>query len=776
MRKLTNEYNASRNVMEENTSSSLEEFTSSSTPYSENNVQYDDEQLKNVQVAGRFDESPSLNNPFTTQRDDFMESFPDSQGDSQNSLLPTHTHGTARYQASNPYPDYRGYYSRDRTSEGNNRNVNNTSYDGEYTSSSNSKSNLNTNTKFNDSIGNENSPPNPGKYISTSKLISDIPLSNSFIHTPKPFDRYPKVSSTVPKQVLQINKVVISPTETNTKSSNHNSSSTIDSSSFGSKNNGFIEKDFSPFGGYPKSLFPLSMDEKEVDDYLHNPNPEEEAKLDRRRVLEDLRHMNTKSLMGFAGLLTLFLGAMAVFIVLPALTFTGYVNHSTKTDSVPENVTFVEYLTEYQYPQLAAIRTSLIDPDTPTSAYTKKSKNGDTWQLVFSDEFNAEGRTFYEGDDQFWTSPNIHYAATNDLEWYSPDSTTTSNGTLKLRMDAYKNHNLFYRSGMLQSWNKFCFTQGSIEVSANLPNYGRVAGLWPGIWTMGNLARPGYLASTEGLWPYSYDSCDAGITPNQSSPDGISYLPGQRLSACTCDDEDTPSPGIGRGAPEIDVLEGSVDTALGTGVASQSLQVAPFDIWYIPDYEYIEIYNFSTTAMNSYTGGPFQQAISAVTTLNTAWYEYGPQGGYYQTFGMEYLNDDKDGYVQWSVGGVPTFTLYSTALHPNGNIGWRTISKEPMSIILNLGISNSWDYIDWPQIFFPVTMSIDYVRIYQPKNAISTTCDPEDFPTYDYIESHKNAYTNANLTSWKMAGYTFPKNALTGNCKSSAWNARKKKT
>ena len=31
--------------------------------------------------------------------------------------------------------------------------------------------------------------------------------------------------------------------------------------------------DFSPFGGYPASSFPLHIDEKEPDDYLHNPNP-----------------------------------------------------------------------------------------------------------------------------------------------------------------------------------------------------------------------------------------------------------------------------------------------------------------------------------------------------------------------------------------------------------------------------------------------------------------------------------------------------------------------
>ncbi|CAL9732472.1 beta-glucan synthesis-associated protein Kre6p [Monosporozyma unispora] len=778
VRNLTDEFSPSR---QDNLSNSQEDFTPSLTPYSENQFGSEsttdtptNEEVQQIEQAGErersFDELLPPTNPFVTESEESSGSYTsDSQINSQNSLLPHDTHrphdnnsnNNLQEQVGSPYSDYRGYYTKE---------MHNNSYDSSYTSTSNS--NLNSN-DFNQNHMHLTPQPH-ARYISTSQMVSDIPLSHSFIHTPKPFDRYPKVSSTIPPPNARFANTTTSSTDTPIQGPGYNTSTTSGSgsSSFGSHNNGLMEKDFSPFGGYPTSFFPLNMDEKESDDYLHNPDLEEEARLDKRRVWEDFKHMNMKSFIGFVGIMILFLGSMAVFIVLPALTFTGYVDHPKEAVVSTVNETVTQFLTDYEYPQLSAIRTLLVDPDTPSDAMAHEAKNGDSWELVFSDEFNAEGRTFYDGDDQFWTAPDIHYDATKDLEWYTPDGVHTEEGTLKLRMDAYKNHDLFYRSGMVQSWNKFCFSQGAIEISANLPNYGRVSGLWPGLWTMGNLARPGYLASTEGLWPYSYDSCDAGITPNQSSPDGISYLPGQRLSACVCDGEDTPSPGFGRGAPEIDIIEGEVDSTLGVGIASQSLQIAPFDIWYIPDYNFIEVYNYTTTVMNSYTGGPFQQAISAVTTLNTEWYEYGPQGGNFQTFGMEYLNDEDEGYIQWSVGGTPTFTLYATALHPNGNIGWRTISKEPMSIIMNLGISNSWAYIDWRQIFFPVTMSIDYVRVYQPKDAISTTCDPKDFPTYDYIESHKNAYTNANLTSWESAGYTFPLNALTGNCKSSDWDAR----
>jgi len=81
-------------------------------------------------------------------------------------------------------------------------------------------------------------------------------------------------------------------------------------------------------------------------------------------------------------------------------------------------------------------------------------------------------------------------------------------------------------------------------------------------------------------WPYTYDSCDVGTAPNQTRDglplaatvngdtiiaDGaLSYLPGQRLSRCTCPGESHPGPVhadgtyVGRAAPEIDIFEAQV--------------------------------------------------------------------------------------------------------------------------------------------------------------------------------------------------------------------------
>lgn len=46
----------------------------------------------------------------------------------------------------------------------------------------------------------------------------------------------------------------------------------------------------------------------------------------------------------------------------------------------------------------------LIDLETPQEQYTYTSfrDNSTELQLVFSDEFNTDGRTFYPGDDPYW--------------------------------------------------------------------------------------------------------------------------------------------------------------------------------------------------------------------------------------------------------------------------------------------------------------------------------------------------------------------------------------
>ncbi len=62
------------------------------------------------------------------------------------------------------------------------------------------------------------------------------------------------------------------------------------------------------------------------------------------------------------------------------------------------------------------------------------------------------------------------------------DAVTTKGGNLVITLTEEQLHGLNFKSGMLQSWNKFCFTRGYIEVNMSLPGDPRVPGLWPAAW------------------------------------------------------------------------------------------------------------------------------------------------------------------------------------------------------------------------------------------------------------------------------------------------------
>ena len=141
----------------------------------------------------------------------------------------------------------------------------------------------------------------------------------------------------------------------------------------------------------------------------------------------------------------------------------------------------------------------LIDPATPQDARTISDfHDGKQWQLVFSDEFNTDGRSFYPGDDPYWEAVDLHYWQTNNIEWYDPRAITTRNGSLEITLSAEPEHDRNYTGGMMSSWNKFCFTGGIVVASIVLPGSTNILGLWPAIWAMGNLGRVGYGASLDG--------------------------------------------------------------------------------------------------------------------------------------------------------------------------------------------------------------------------------------------------------------------------------------
>jgi len=52
----------------------------------------------------------------------------------------------------------------------------------------------------------------------------------------------------------------------------------------------------------------------------------------------------------------------------------------------------------------------------------------------------------------YWEAVNLHYWATNDYEWYDPDSAITKAGNLEIVLTEQPNHDLNFRSAMIQGW------------------------------------------------------------------------------------------------------------------------------------------------------------------------------------------------------------------------------------------------------------------------------------------------------------------------------------
>lgn len=146
----------------------------------------------------------------------------------------------------------------------------------------------------------------------------------------------------------------------------------------------------------------------DLDDELHNPDPIGDALLDRSFDIFSLRGWATATslVVLLGGLLALFVGyPVVVNFTHPGPPIKGFnLGGINGTGQVP-------LLTNF--PQM-------IDADTPMSAYTYTGADGKKYDLVFSDEFNVDGRSFYPGDDPWWEAVDLHYWPTEDLEWYDP--------------------------------------------------------------------------------------------------------------------------------------------------------------------------------------------------------------------------------------------------------------------------------------------------------------------------------------------------------------------
>jgi len=153
-----------------------------------------------------------------------------------------------------------------------------------------------------------------------------------------------------------------------------------------------------------------SPSDKEPDDWLHNPDPRRDRKIDRGGTIFTLR-----GLINNGCLLLLAVALISVFAGWPIAQHIKNRQHDGGNTSGSYNLGGINATGQQG---TFARGFELIDTATPESAYFHTSlATGEQWELVFSDEFEREGRTFWSGDDPFWEAENYHYWVTNNLEW-----------------------------------------------------------------------------------------------------------------------------------------------------------------------------------------------------------------------------------------------------------------------------------------------------------------------------------------------------------------------
>lgn len=429
----------------------------------------------------------------------------------------------------------------------------------------------------------------------------------------------------------------------------------------------------------------------------------------------------------------------------------------------------------------------------------------DTYDLVFSDEFNVDGRDFSDGSDPKWTALNKNDYTNGALHYYTPKNVHTRNGDLIIQSKAEKTKFVgvndtslekaifekTFTSAMLQTWNKFCFTGGIIEAEIELPGDHETTGLWPAFWLLGNIARHTYVGSTNHVWPWSSNECtDASRSA-------------QKISGCTNTQHYGMKGRFGRGAPEIDIFEvqaGTVpknegifrESPVGQPFMSNSFQVAPGRSvnrppngrWPGPGQWYEGLRGGDDTGMNIFFYGDYNHfrgdpdtkdywsdAVSFNTQLDHRHFE--KKFRYRVEWELPDEKKETDGYIRWYINDKFVLDINGTGIVEAGN--GATISTEPMYIIMNTAISTQWgfgcyggcpcqnydctstkwrDNCGFPWNFCKMMNNktaipeykANWVRVYQNSKdeKQKVGCSTPERPTKKYIEANEGLYKTAN--------------------------------
>lgn len=444
---------------------------------------------------------------------------------------------------------------------------------------------------------------------------------------------------------------------------------------------------------------------------------------------------------------------------------------------------------------LAPSQSPTVSPSAfPT--YTPK-----TFELVFSDEFNTPNRQFEDGKDPRWTALEKNDYTNDALHYYkAANARTNEDGELVITSEASDTDIVgfddvkrkrtrvtkHFKSAMVQSWNKFCFTGGIIEAEVTLPGKSEVGGLWPAFWLLGNLARHTYVGSSEHIWPWSSQVCT-----NKSAG-------AQRVSGCDNVVHYGMPPHVGRGSPEIDIFEvqpGNIKhntgafakSSVGQPFMSSSFQVAPGRSanrpgpgeWPGPDQWYKGLEGGPNTSLNILFYGTYnsfrsdvkpaqQDYWSDAISFNRQLTESHFNSTHVYRLEWDVPDEKSDGYLHWFIDGELVVSMNGTGIKKAG-LGTE-ISTEPSYIIMNTAISSQWGFpaecpancpcktydcnsAEWSKtcgfsegfcnmVKKKPEYKINWVRVFQDKDnpTQKVGCSTPERPTRKFIKAHQDVY------------------------------------
>ena len=127
-----------------------------------------------------------------------------------------------------------------------------------------------------------------------------------------------------------------------------------------------------------------------------------------------------------------------------------------------------------------------------------------------------------------WTASDAMSYNTYADSYMLPSNLVVQDGVLNITAKKQSHQGSTYTGGQLTSWNRVCFQGGYLEVRFK-PAVGQTKdinmdGLWPAVWSMGNLLRDNYMIRNRHMWPYSYSDCPRR---SKTKPPRGAWMPAQ---------------------------------------------------------------------------------------------------------------------------------------------------------------------------------------------------------------------------------------------------------